>query len=377
MKGLYYALAFLLFLGVELNAQQEISNLTLPEVGDTLRTAFDAVPPSLDLGSTGGDKTWDFSGLQGLSMETIILDASTGVNFGSFPTANQRVEVTATQEVYYNKQENLVELIGFAGDDPFGFGLQSVLTYEPARVERSLPLNFEDENSSSSRLQITIPASALPQEVLDQLPTTAIDSVKLTVDIDREDNVDAWGDLTLPAKTFGALRERRYEITNSSLEVKLGNLPWSDVTDLVINSYPELAPDTSLNYYFWGDVKEPLAIVDVNPLDETDVISVTYKTDMTTVDIPYIKRNKVDLIAYPNPAIEEVRFDFRNLNNGNYKLKIFNILGQEVWSNGYRISGNQTIIVDLEDLRKGTYLYSLVDQYEKVLTTKRLIVLRP
>ncbi len=163
MKGLYYALAFLLFLGVELNAQQEISNLTLPEVGDTLRTAFDAVPPSLDLGSTGGDKTWDFSGLQGLSMETIILDASTGVNFGSFPTANQRVEVTATQEVYYNKQENLVELIGFAGDDPFGFGLQSVLTYEPARVERSLPLNFEDENSSSSRLQITIPASALPR----------------------------------------------------------------------------------------------------------------------------------------------------------------------------------------------------------------------
>jgi len=341
MKGLYFAVAFLLFSGFELGAQQEISNLTLPEVGDTLRTAFDAMPPDFDLGTPGADKSWDMSGLQGLSMETIILDASSGVNSASFPTANQRVEVTASQEVYYNKQENLVELIGFAGDDPFGFGLQSVLAYEPARVERSLPLLYEDQNSSTSRLQITIPASALPQEVLDQLPTPAIDSVKLTVDIDREDLVDAWGEVELPAKTFGALRERRYEITNSSLEVKLGNLPWSDVTDLVLNSYPELAPDTSLNYYFWGDVKEPLAIVDVNPLDESDIISVTYKTDLTTVDIPYIKRNKVDLIAYPNPAIEEVRFDFRNLNTGNYTLKIFNILGQEVMSNDYKIQGNQ------------------------------------
>jgi len=369
------ALTILFASGIQ--AQPEISNLTLPEVGDTLRTAFDAAPPPLDLGTPGTDKVWDFSGLQALSMETIILDASSGANAGSFPTANQRVEVTATQEVYYNKQDNLVELIGFAGDDPFGFGLQSVLAYDPPRVERSLPLNYEDENSSTSSLQILLPASALPQEVLDQLPTPAIDSIRLTVDIDREDKVDAWGELALPARSFGALRESRYEITNSMLEVKLGNLPWSDVTDVVSDSYPELAPDTSLNYYFWGDVKEPLAIVDVNPLDETDVISVTYKTDMTTVDIPYIKRNKIDLIAYPNPAIEEVRFDFRNLESADYTLKIFNILGQEIWSNNYRISGNQTELVDLEDMRKGTYLYSLIDQHEKVLTTKRLIVLKP
>ncbi len=377
MKRLYFATAILIFFASGIHAQQEISNLTLPEVGDTLRTAFDNDPQNLDVGTPGTDKSWDFSSLMGLSSETIILDASSGTNASSFPSANQRIELTMTQELYYNKQENSVELIGFAGDDPFGFGLQSVLAYDPPRIERSLPFIYEDVNSSSSRLQLKIPASDLPQEVLDQLPSTAVDSIQLTVDAVREDVVDAWGDLTLPTKTFGALRERRYEITTSTLEVKLGNLPWSDVTDFVTNSYPELAPDTSLNYYFWGDVKEPLAIVDVNHNDESDVISVTYKSDMTTVDIPYIKRNKVDVIAYPNPAIEEVRFDFRNLEIGNYTLKIFNILGQEVWSDQYQVRGNQTISVDLEDMKKGTYLYSLIDQYDKVLTTKRLVVLKP
>ena len=377
MKGLYYALAFILFSSNGLYAQQVISNLTLPEVGDTLRTVIDNNPQNIDVGTAGTNKSWDFSSLTGLSSETIVLEASSGANASSFPTANQRVELTATQELYYNKQENSIELIGFAGDDPLGFGLQSVLGYEPPRIERRLPLNFNDEKSSSSRLQLKLPASALPQEVLDQLPSSAIDSIQLTIDIERDDQVDAWGDLTLPARTFGALREKRLEFTTSSLEVKLGNLPWSDVTDLVMDNYPELAPDTSLSYYFWGDVKEPLAIVEVSHLDETNVLSAIYKTDETTVDIPYIKRNNEDIIAYPNPSIEDVRFDFRNINEGKYTLKIFNILGQEVWSNQYRVSGNQTVLVDLEDFRKGTYLYSLLNENDEVLTTKRLIVLKP
>ncbi|MCB0623208.1 MAG: T9SS type A sorting domain-containing protein, partial [Saprospiraceae bacterium] len=83
------------------------------------------------------------------------------------------------------------------------------------------------------------------------------------------------------------------------------------------------------------------------------------------------------LFAYPNPAIEEVRFDFNGLLPGNYDLKIYNILGQLVWERNFWLAGNRTEKVNLARLRKGTYLYSLVDSNGKTLATKRLMIVRP
>ncbi|MCB0598025.1 MAG: T9SS type A sorting domain-containing protein, partial [Phaeodactylibacter sp.] len=69
--------------------------------------------------------------------------------------------------------------------------------------------------------------------------------------------------------------------------------------------------------------------------------------------------------------------EFTNLAPGRYKLKIHNILGIEEWRKTYQISGNHTEKVDISSLRKGTYLYSLVDDRGKTITTRRLIVVRP
>lgn len=83
------------------------------------------------------------------------------------------------------------------------------------------------------------------------------------------------------------------------------------------------------------------------------------------------------MYAFPNPAIVNVRFEFTNLIPGNYKVSIFNILGAEVWKNYYYISGQRIEKVDISNLRKGTYLYSLQDDRGKTIATKRLVVVRP
>lgn len=81
--------------------------------------------------------------------------------------------------------------------------------------------------------------------------------------------------------------------------------------------------------------------------------------------------------AFPNPAVEWVRFDCKNLPESDYTLKIFNIVGKVVWKENYSISGNKSITVELEDFKKGTYLYSLVDKDGNVIGTRRLVVLKP
>jgi hypothetical protein len=66
-----------------------------------------------------------------------------------------------------------------------------------------------------------------------------------------------------------------------------------------------------------------------------------------------------------------------NLPSGIYKVKILNILGVELWSKSYDVQGDFMAQVDISKLRKGTYLYSLVSESGKTISTKRLIVMRP
>ena len=84
-----------------------------------------------------------------------------------------------------------------------------------------------------------------------------------------------------------------------------------------------------------------------------------------------------DVYAYPNPAINDVRFEFSNLPPAKYKLKVFNILGMTLMEEDYQLSGFKTVKWDVSKLRKGTYLYSLVNNEGKTIATRRLMVIRP
>jgi len=376
MMKIYFSV-FAIFFAFTIKAQITVGTNTLPQIGDTLKTALDTVPPALDLGIAGGNNTWDFSDINGTSSEIIIFDASTGLNAASFPDANQRVTRTFGSETYLQVENGQQRLDGFAGLDPFGIGIQTVLNYEPAYVERNLPLSFEDQNSYSSGFNIQVAASALPPEILEALSNVQIDSLRLQVNLMRDDEVDAWGSLTTPIGTFDVLREKLFVITTPKLEI-LTFLGWIDVTLLATADFPELGIDTSLSYNFWSDEGiEAIASVEVNPLNESEIISVIYRDGDHTVNTTHEASPREDLVAYPNPAIDKVRFDFRNLPTDQYKLVLFNILGQELWSEKYFISGNLTKQIDITNLRKGTYLYSLVNKNDKTLVTKRLMVIRP
>ena len=58
-------------------------------------------------------------------------------------------------------------------------------------------------------------------------------------------------------------------------------------------------------------------------------------------------------------------------------MKIFNIVGKVVWKENYALSGNKSIKLQLEEFKKGTYLYSLLDSKGNTIGTKRLVVLKP
>jgi Secretion system C-terminal sorting domain len=378
-RKLQFILSTILFLN-SLQAQITVTSASFPAVGDTLRTTFDALPGNIDILSPGGDKVWDFTSLAGINQQTVVRAANTGTFFSSFPIADVLLGEPGgnTGELYYNKTANVYELLGYVGPDPANFGINILARMVPSLPERRA-MQFLDVHDPESDIQVTFSADLIPGNIIDSFPLSP-DSIRFLIAIDRLDVVDAWGELSIPGGTFPVLKEKRFEERETRMEVLVGIGPfaqWFDVTDLIGLDF--LGKDTTLTHHFYSNTeKEAIAIVTVDPLTQ-DAINVTYKSlqNQSTGVNNYVDRGKADIFAYPNPAVNDVRFDFINLANDTYELKIFNILGVEVFRKRYVINDRLTVKMDLSNMRKGTYLYSLVNSKGKPITTKRLVVMKP
>jgi len=377
-------LFILAIMSSSLVAQITVTNATFPAAGDTLRTVVDA-DPNINLQDPGEDLTWNFTSLDGPVFENIIFDASQGASFANFPGATILTGQSPFAEIYFKTTTSCFSSLGYSGQDPIGLGLDVAFKSTPPLVERVSPLNYDDDNNSSSFVSVPFAWSDLPTIITDSLPLpTTPDSIAIEVSTTRTETVDAWGKVALPVGTYDVLRVRRWDVTQTSVQALIPTFPgfpsiWVDVTDLLGEVSPLLGGDTTLTYRYYNDEsKEPIAIVTADPNDDTPT-NVEYKSaDPNTVGIIKLYDKKPNIYAYPNPAIDQVRFDILNVPNGKYDLNIYNILGVKVWSNNYDFKNSvDTIQLDINNFKKGTYLYSLINEKGKTLATRRLVILRP
>ena len=381
MKHSLPTLFLICALAYTVSAQITVTNATFPVAYDTLLTKTDNLPNVIIM-SPGADMVWDYSNLDGLiSTQQIFLPASEAENADAFSSA-ELYENGEAGETFVNITENTFEYLGFAGADPAGLGLDVITQFSPPIADRRAPLNYEDENTDAGNILFPFAFDDLPPFLTDSLdlPITP-DSIRIKVEVSRTSSVDAWGTMTIPEGTYEVLRERRFEENDTRLEAKVGFFPWADVTDLLggLDGLGVFGVDTTITYRFLSNIsKEPIAIATVDNNDENIVTAVQYKSSDVTLSNDVVRDSgKPGVFAYPNPAIDFVRFEFNELVVGSYKLKIFNILGSEVWSDSFYIRNNRTMKFDLSELDKGTYLYSLVNDAGKTIATKRLMILKP
>jgi hypothetical protein len=366
-------------------AQITVTNATFPAPGDTLRTVID-IEPNINLLDPGENLTWNFTSLNGPVFESIIADASQGASFAEFPTATIMTEQTPLAETYFQTTATTYTSLGYSGQDPIGLGLDVAFKNTPPLVERVSPLNYNDNSNSTSFVSVPFAWNDLPAVITDSLlplPTTP-DSIAIEVLTTRIETVDAWGKVALPVGTYDVLRVRRLDITETSVKALVPTFPgfpsfWINVTDLLGGVSPLLGADTTLTYRYYNDEsKEPIAIIRANLTNETPTNAEYKSTDPNTVNVIKLYNKKPNIYAYPNPAIDRVRFDLVNIPNGTYDLNIYNILGVKIWSKKHDFTNSSdTIQLDINNFKKGTYLYNLVDEIGKTLATRRLIVLRP
>ncbi|MBK7939938.1 MAG: T9SS type A sorting domain-containing protein [Lewinellaceae bacterium] len=367
-------------------SQITVTSATFPVAGDTFHIAYDDAPVGINVATPpGGNQLWDFSGLQmSSSNEVIFRPASAGMDFILFPGA-ELVVIGQNGETYYNVTNNKVEILGYSGADPAGFGLDVAAKFGPPLIERRSPTSFFDINDVESKLALAFATNQPPfDSIFSNIPVN-IDSIRVGITTNRFEVIDGWGNCIIPGGQYPVLRQKRTDYVTTGIEVYVLLVPnfgqWVDLSTLIpaggggLGNF--IGTDTTITYRFYsGTEKEEIAAA-VMSNDLSTVESMQFKNVLTSDVSDEHSPGSANIQAHPNPAVEWVRFDCTNLPQDDYTLKIFNIVGKVVWKENYSLSGNKSIRLQLEEFKKGTYLYSLLDSKGNTIGTKRLVVLKP
>jgi hypothetical protein len=379
-KNLQSIIAFLaIILPAALVGQVTITNSIFPVPGDTLKTVSATDAGGFDPSLIGEDLEWDLRSIsKDQAIQVIYSEASEGDAEAMFPDADL-LDKTNNQEIYYRSFNNKIVEIGRSGLDPVLNIISLTYTNEGESVLRRAPMSFGDAYDDESNFMISAPSSVIPDTLFPGL-SNLIDSMRLTVETEHDDFVDSWGTLRLPGADYEVLRVKRTTSTNAILSVKVPILGWSVLDEAnpltaALGDLADLLGVTITNsYQFYGnDNKEILA--DLTYDDEGTLLTAVYKGEITTA-VNEIDFKDVGVKTYPNPTYGDVTFELTNLPKGDYTVVLYNIIGKKLWSDKFDNNSGR-LNADLSHLKKGTYLYSIVDENGRKVTTKRLMIITP
>ncbi len=378
MKRILPILIFTTCISSFLVSQITIDNSTFPTPGDTLRTVTDNFYTNFDKDATG-EQLWDFTDLSGsILLETVFNDASEGEHSDLFPDADMVVRRGAF-ETYYQSFNNKIIESGRSGLDPI-LNLLDITYYNSGElVFRRAPMSYGDHFSDQSSFVITAPSSIIPDSLAPGLGNL-VDSLRLEVASSIVSDIDGWGTLKLPDSEYDVLRQKSVNTVNSVLFIYNQVFGWQEVdpsNPLFANFadiLAQLGERTITSYQFFANDNKEI-IADVLASDTTDVVAVVYKGDMTS-GLPVVNAADKNVLAYPNPTFGNITFELRNLPRDRYKVVIYNIIGKKLWEKQMDMYTGR-LVADVSHLRRGTYLYSVIDSKGLKVSTKRLMIITP
>lgn len=202
-------------------------------------------------------------------------------------------------------------------------------------------------------------------------PSPLPDSCRITVTVHEDIVVDGAGTLYLPTESANVLRQRVISKYATRVETLRGGR-WTDVT----NSVPGIRLLRQTERLRFVQAISGVMLAEIEVDDDHQVVSVLFKTHPLITRIVTEEPARPDILVYPNPTYGPVRFQLRDLAQGNFTLTIFNILGVAVREVAVTVDHpRETVSVDLSDLKRGTYLFRLQDATGRTFRTKKIVLI--
>ena len=359
MKNLIASSLFLC-LSISLFGQITVESNTLPEVGDILAyLALEGFEDTTAYRMSGEDVVWTFENLEfGAEMIETFTDITTTDLADSFPTAEMLINLGPFMGAA-NRTTNRLNVVGVAADGFGGFGFDASVRLSDEYVIRETPLTFGTQNDDDVDVLLTLDAGLIPG--LDSLNLGlpgGIDSIRVTVELERQEEVIGWGTVNLFNESYDALQVLEQTSTDFSIELGVdvfGAILWIDVTD-ILGMGMGLGAQETLIYKFL-DNENKASLIEFTEAEVPDAQGnttlmttgrVSFFLATSTEDIPF---NDAGLTLFPNPSTDRIVISGDNISD-NFSLSIWNMQGQLVLQvSDYRLGD----ALDVSQLEGGYY----------------------
>lgn len=318
-------------------AQITINSSNYAQIGDNTLEYVDTNATGIMPGGTGM-QTWDYSTLQVHdSSGYVFTNPSWTPNGSSFPTANLAADATNGQYIYLNRSSTEISLVGYYVDFT-GNGAEAIVLDDPDKIVE-FPSTLGTTWQDNSRLYYKTTGAAIGQP--------AIDSVELIQFIEKDVNVDAYGNVTIPMGTYPSVRANiqttQYDSTRIYVTV-LGGWQAYTVDTLQGQSYEFYTDDQDIRF----------ALVTLDMDDQGNVGEARYLGSTTIVDGIEEESNN-PLNVYPNPTTGIVNIDTETGNN----ILVLDIAGKVIAN---QVAINTSSQINLSSYPAGIYFVKVVGE---------------
>lgn len=231
--------------------------------------------PSITIGTAGTAKSWDFTSLVPMMIDTNKFTPTSGAGFDAdFPNANQKWE-NSQLTTYIDNSNDKIELAGILGQEmellgfPIDLGAVTAFNFDDPMTFVEFPSSYGDTFIDTSRFMYSMDGSFVPQ--------VTIDSVRLKHTSYMHSNFDAEGILTNPGDTaYDVIRQKRIEYRRDTIEVYVTdaitalflNVPIGQWSYFQYQGFDNPVLDTMYTYSWYANNQDfPVVSVEV---DEND-----------------------------------------------------------------------------------------------------------
>lgn len=329
-------------------AQITLNQHNFVSVGDTIIEHYKNFPDfSIDVGTPGPNKIWDFSNLKATASDTLMFVSPKNTPFAKeFPEATIVLYTKRIYEVWMY-MKNTDTAFGGLGSGYFIQGEKRLDKRNETVIK--YPLNYQSNT-----------VNVLKKDFITK-SKKGLDSIKTRRVFEHETLVDSWGDIILPTGTFLSLRLKHITSYSDYFYKKQSN-KWV--------LYANSEKNTAILYQWWTDnknAKHPVAqIVMDNNHEKPIVVKFLSASPFAEVMSTALETG---LKLYPNPAKNYTYVDV-NAKLPEAYISIYSFTGQLIDN----LKTNKTKTkVNLQNYTNGTYFVIVRDSAGKIIGKKKFI----
>jgi Secretion system C-terminal sorting domain len=320
-------------------------------------------------------ENWDFNFLLSYwSIKEVYKEAKSSKYYKLFPLATLVLyKMDDEQEFYYIKNGGLYSL-GKVIDVTYNAKGREVIRYEPHKLVMVTNKKLGQFYDIGYKAILKF----AQKDMLDgfALIPEKYDSIFVEVSIRENAKITDEGNVIY---SNSSKKVQKHEVVVTPLvKIKVKNqndLNWKPYDKKYLTTIPEELTEQIFNQkYTRVDFVSPdyKGILLSYTMKNNTIGNFHYQDEEPSPYMRNINFDTFDAIANPNPTTGNVSVRLFNYPLDNYSLELYNVVGKKIFSKAFTRKSGRNLKTDISNLKKGTYLYSVLDANGRKLITKRI-----